>query len=77
MNSTSAWSVNEENDNNWERQSQYSGKRKPTSPVDTDISSKRQTDHMSNGTKDNVNMHYEQSRAETVSGNGDSQDTRL
>ena len=76
-NEASAWSVNEENDNNWERQSQYSGKRKPTSPVDTDISSKRQTDHMGNGNKDNVNMDYEQSRAETVGGNGDSQDTRL
>ena len=38
-NESSAWSVNEENDNYWERQSQYSGKRKPTSPVVTDISS--------------------------------------
>ena len=71
QNGASAWSVNEQSDETWDRQSQHAGKRKPTSPVDTDISTKRQTDSLNSGYWDTEAMDHEQARADTVIGSGD------
>ena len=63
----------------WDRQSPFTGIRELASPVDTDISTKRQTEYTNTGNVDCVNMDYKQSREDTASSNGDTvtQDTRL
>ena len=78
-NDDSTWPTPNQGSYNRDRQSAYSGKRKPTSPVDTDISTKRQTEYTNNSNMDNNDMECEQSRTKTASSNGEtvSQDTHL
>lgn len=78
------WSTNDERDNPWDRQTTFAGKRKPTSPVDTDISTKRQTEYTNDTSTQRISMDYEHSLDETVSASGDTvtrdtatQETRL
>lgn len=78
-NDESAWPTPDQSRYNRERQSAFAGKRKPTSPVDSDISTKRQTEYTNNSNTDSNDMECEQPRSVAANSNGItvSQDTYL
>ena len=56
------WPSNEENGRPWDRQTTGAEKRKPTSPVDTDISTKRQTEYTNGTDTRRIPMNLDQTR---------------
>lgn len=65
------WFGEEQNPNAPDRQPSLAGKRKPTSPVDSDIFSKRQNEYTTDSDKTN-HMECEQSQGNGSNGNGES-----